>query len=60
MVSENMVQMNIFGTVWEEITGVWRKPCIEACYSGDHIKEDEMDEMWHAWVGRYLRTGCLL
>lgn len=28
IVSENMVQMNIFGSVREEITGDWRKLCI--------------------------------
>jgi hypothetical protein len=22
------------------------------------FKDDEMDEVWHAWDGRFLRTGC--
>ena len=68
IVSENMVQMNIFGSVREEITGDWRKLYIEECYDLYSspavvqviIQEDEMDEMWHAWDGSYLHTGCWL
>jgi hypothetical protein len=49
--------MYIFGSVSEEITGDWRKLCIEVCYdlysSPDVIqviiiKDHEMDEVWHA------------